>query len=603
MKIIEVEQGSTEWHAHRNKHRNASDASAMMGASPYVPRNELVKRIATGIQPEFDAATLARFADGHRIEPLGRAMAEKIIADDLYPVVGVHDDGVLSASFDGLTICGSTAAEIKQWNESKADSVRGGKVPPEDYWQCFQQLYVSGAERLMYMVTDGTPEKCVHCWVSPMKREFAALLAGWKQFEQDVLDYKPTETVMAAVAEVQSLPAVSVQVNGSIEIASNLPAFGVALKEFIARIDMKPSTDQAFADAEAAVKTLEKAQEKLEAAKASGLAQVATVDEMVRTVDSLAQLARSTRLALDKMVKGRKDEIRGEIATTAKLAYFDYLSQQNKKLKGRVMLPTVTPDFAGAMKGKKSITSLRSAVDDLMAKAKIEANQLADDYAANIATIDEIAANHQFLIRDLADLVTINPEHVKAVVQGRIDAHEAAEAKRREEEREKIRKEEEARANREAEAKAEKERQKIRAEEQAKLLAEKVATPVPVLSDKAVADENARNFVDAVEAKGADGLPVSAARIYADEPTPIIAQTQPAGPGPIQPQPAHPTLADIGKPRVASRLTAKASRPTDAEIIGVLSQHYRVHESTVIAWLLEMDLKKASAEMAKEFAA
>lgn len=559
MKTIDVTQGSAEWLAHREKHRNASDAPVIMGASKNMARNELLRILATGATKEHSQYVQeVVFARGHDVEALARPLAEVFIGDDLYPVVGVHDDGYLAASMDGLTMDGSTAWESKQWNEQKAAVVRAGKVPEEDYWQCVQVLHVSGAERLLYTVSDGTPEKTVHVWMSPLKRDARDLLAGWKQFDADLASYVPPQTAVIAVAEVQSLPAVSVQVNGSIEIASNLPAFGVALKEFIARIDMKPSTDQAFADAEAAVKTLEKAQEKLEAAKASGLAQVATVDEMVRTVDSLAQLARSTRLALDKMVKGRKDEIRGEIATTAKLAYFDYLSQQNKKLKGRVMLPTVTPDFAGAMKGKKSITSLRSAVDDLMAKAKIEANQLADDYAANIATIDEIAANHQFLIRDLADLVTINPEHVRAVVQGRIDAHEAAEAKRRDEERERMRLQEEAKAKRKAEQEAEDARAKIRTEERAK--AQK----------------------DADDARAAE-LP---------RPSPVIAQTQPCGPGPIKPQPE----------RIAPRLTAKASRPTDAEIISVLALHYRMHESAVIGWLFDMDLNKASAEMAKEFA-
>lgn len=44
-------------------------------------------------------------------------------------------------------------------------------------------------------------------------------------------------------------------------------------------------------------------------------------------------------------------------------------------------------------------------------------------------------------------------------------------------------------------------------------------------------------------------------------------------------------------------------RPTDAEIIGVLALHYRVHESKVIEWLLDVDLDAASRDMLTEFAA
>lgn len=575
MKIIEVEQGTPEWHAHRALHRNGSDAPAVMGASKNMPRNEFVRIIATGDEKEYSRYVQeVVFARGKAVEAMARPIAESIIGEDLFPIVGVHDDGYLAASSDGLTMDCTQAWECKQWNEGKAALVRAGKVPDEDRWQCVQVLYVSGAERLLYMVTDGTRENCVYVWFSLMKRDERDLLAGWKQFEQDVLDYKPSETVVSAVAEVQHLPAVSVQVNGAIEIASNLPAFSVALKDFIGRIDMKPETDQAFAEAEAAVKTLEKAQAALEAAKASGLAQVATVDEMVRTADSLTQLMRSTRLALEKMVKGRKDEIRADIAHKARHAYNAHLQAQQQKLKGRVPLVLAAPDFAGAMKGKKTISSLRGAVDDLLAKAKIEANKLADDYAANLATLDELAPEHQFLFRDLTDLVTVSPEHLPGIVKSRVAEHEAAEQKRLDDERERIRKEEEARANREAEAKAEKARQAIREEEQVKARA-------------AVAAEQDRQL------KTATGAAAVA--------TPVLEVERSRIGVPVDFEPAG-SQKPLGRAPISHfAMRREPPRPTDTEVIGVLADHYRVHESKVIEWLMAMDLNLASAEMAKEF--
>ena len=41
MRIIDLVQGSPEWLAHRRTVHSASDAPAMMGASPYVTRAEL----------------------------------------------------------------------------------------------------------------------------------------------------------------------------------------------------------------------------------------------------------------------------------------------------------------------------------------------------------------------------------------------------------------------------------------------------------------------------------------------------------------------------------------------------------------------------------
>ena len=80
MRTLNLAQGSPEWLAHRRTTRNASEAPAMMGASPYVTRTELVRQRATGIDREIDAATQRVFDRGHEVEPALRALAETIIA-------------------------------------------------------------------------------------------------------------------------------------------------------------------------------------------------------------------------------------------------------------------------------------------------------------------------------------------------------------------------------------------------------------------------------------------------------------------------------------------------------------------------------------------
>ena len=109
-------QGGPEWHAHRATKFNASDAPAMMGCSPHQTRTELLTRMKTGISQDVDAATQRRFDDGHRFEALARPLAEQIIGEDLYPVTG--SNGMLSASFDGLTMDESTAFEHKSLNDA-----------------------------------------------------------------------------------------------------------------------------------------------------------------------------------------------------------------------------------------------------------------------------------------------------------------------------------------------------------------------------------------------------------------------------------------------------------------------------------------------------
>ena len=44
-----------------------------------------------------------------------------------------------------------------------------------------------------------------------------------------------------------------------------------------------------------------------------------------------------------------------------------------------------------------------------------------------------------------------------------------------------------------------------------------------------------------------------------------------------------------------------SKRPTDDEIIAALALHFRIHESKVIEWLLDMDLDGATERMMEEF--
>lgn len=116
MIVHDVQQGSQAWHVLRASHFTASEAPAMMGASPYTTRSELLKQKATGIvDAEFDSHKAALFQAGHDAEDSFRPVAENMIGDDLYNVTGtlVVDGLQLLASFDGLTMDHVTGFEHK----------------------------------------------------------------------------------------------------------------------------------------------------------------------------------------------------------------------------------------------------------------------------------------------------------------------------------------------------------------------------------------------------------------------------------------------------------------------------------------------------------
>lgn len=444
-------QGSPTWLAYRAQHFNASDAPAMMGLSDYKTRTQLMHDLHTGLAPEVDAATQRRFDDGHRFEALARPLAEEIIGQDLYPVVG--SEGKLSASFDGLTMCESIAFEHKTLNDNlraiMVDGCNGADLDMQYQIQMEQQLMVSGAEKCLFMASKWDGDELVeerHCWYVSNATLRQDILQGWTQFAIDLAAYVPAELAVPAVAAPQlSLPAVSIQVNGSIALVDNLDKFGAALSAYVEHINKKPESDQDFADLEATVKTLKAAEDALDAAENGALAQTESIDSMRRTVGLYRETARTNRLLVEKLVKAEKENRRTKIISDAAAELHAHMNGLNARL-GRPYMPKVESDFQGVVKGLKSIDSMKDKVATELARCKIEANAAADRIQGNLTTLRELAANHAFLFADTAQIVLKEPDDLTMLVKSRISEHQAAEEKKAEKLRESIRAEEEAKA-------------------------------------------------------------------------------------------------------------------------------------------------------------
>lgn len=463
MITINAAQGSAEWYAHRKPPmRNASESPNVMGEG-YVSRSEFMRQWVTGVAPEIDAATQARFDKGHHFERLAMPLAEEIIGESLYPVVGV--DGVYSASFDGLTMGEDTAYEHKTLNDSIRSCKSAVDLPALYRIQMEHQLMVSGAQKCLFLATlwndaDELVEK-LELWYEPDLKLRQQICAAWEQFVADAATYVPPEVIPAAVAApVLALPAVSIKVDGAVALTSNLGVFLAELKRFIADIPEKPSTDTDFANCKAACKTLQEAQDALDAAEANALGQVASFEQMKRAKALCFDLARNTRLALEKLVVAREKAIKEDIVAVGKQAFADHIARLNARL-GRPLMPLVPVDFNAAIKSKRTIESLRNAVDTALADGKIRASAIADAIQINLGTITNHGVDHPFLFADVAQLVLKDADAVMAIVKSRVSEHEAAKAKAEQETRDRIRAEEQAKAKQEAEAKAKEDADKL----------------------------------------------------------------------------------------------------------------------------------------------
>lgn len=445
MQIHDLIQGSPEWDQFRLQHFGASEAAAMLGLSKKVKRSELLHMKHTGNPKEFSRWVQENILDyGHEVEALARPMVEQLIGEDLYPVT-CSDGGMLSASCDGLTLAGDIAFEHKQWNEELAAAVRAGQLP-EDHMPQYQQiLLVTGAGKVIFVVSDGTPDRMVHMEVFPDLGWHARIVAGWAQFKQDLETYVPPAVTVEAVGRTpESLPALRIEVTGMVT-ASNLDLFKEHAIAVFGGINRELKTDQDFADAEKAVKWCGDVEDRLKAAKQHALSQTESIDALFRAIDEISAEARSTRLELDRLVKARKEQIRAEILKEGVDGLAAHLAGLNTRL-GKPYMPAVPADFAGAMKGKKTVASLRDAVSTTLANAKIEANAIADRIDANLKTLREQAKDHAFLFADTAQLVLKAPDDCQAVITARISEHKAAEEKRLEAERQRIADEERQKA-------------------------------------------------------------------------------------------------------------------------------------------------------------
>lgn len=488
MQVHHLTQGSPEWHAYRRNHFNASDAPAMLGCSPYKTRDQLIAELATGVTEEVDAATQRRFDDGHRFETLARPLAEQIIGEELAPLVG--SEGKYSASFDGLTLMEDTAFEHKTLNKDlravMVDGCTGDQLPKLYRVQMEQQCMVAGATRVLFMASKWEGDELAearHCWYTPDAELRAEIIAGWAQLEKDVAAYvAPNVTPQKVVAEaVTALPTVFAQVTGSIALKDNLPEYEVALRDFIDhRLITKPESDQDFANLDLQIKALKGAEAALDASEEQALSQAEMLSAFKRQKDMLHKLTRDTRLAAEKLLDARKEQIKLEQVQRGQKEFAAHIASLNTRL-GKPYMPTVPNDFPGAIKNKRTVDSLRDAVNTELARAKIAANEIADRIQVNLTTLREMASSHTLLFADTPTIVLKATDDLTTLVKARIAEHEATEARRLEAERERIRKEEADRADREA-------REKLAAEESAAQAAITQAAKAETLHPAVAAD-------------------------------------------------------------------------------------------------------------------
>jgi hypothetical protein len=308
-------------------------------------------------------------------------------------------------------------------------------LEPHYVWQLEHQALVTGAERILFMASDGTEERCVSMWYTPHHPD--EVINGWHQFVDDLANYQPRQEKSEPTGKSpEDLPALRIELTGEVT-DTNLEHFREHALAILDGINTELQTDEDFASAEKTTKWAKEVEKRLDAAKEHALSQTDSIDRLFRTIDEIREQARQTRLDLEKKVEARKKSIRHEIAQEAKNALDEHIKGleqplENQGVKTGVINDLVSADFAAAMKGKKTVRSLRDAVDERLAQAKIEANEWADRIRANLHTFAAEADGYETLFPDQDRLVQKSPEDMVATVKARIAEHEAEQKRRKE---------------------------------------------------------------------------------------------------------------------------------------------------------------------------
>lgn len=144
MKIIDIKQGTPEWHEFRRTHIGASDSPAIAGVSPWVTKEQVWAQKVFDIRMPVTGA----MQRGIDLEPQAREYFIQQTEIEVFPLVAEDETyPFFSASFDGISVDHKIILEIKC-----PSRIEGVNRFPEIYIPQFQkQMYIACVEEMYYL--------------------------------------------------------------------------------------------------------------------------------------------------------------------------------------------------------------------------------------------------------------------------------------------------------------------------------------------------------------------------------------------------------------------------------------------------------------------
>lgn len=196
-KIIELEQGSSEWLEWRKKHLMASETPALFGVG-YFNEKELAK-IKYHNKETYQSEAMRK---GLEAEATIREFAESLTLYNFEPIV--LQKGKFGASLDGFDKEFGVVAEYKN-SKSGYEALKNGKVSDTYYYQIQHQLMVSGANSCYLFVREPDTGDILWEIVEPKREVFAEIKGKWTKFVNEWKNKEIPEPKMDDSDEVMNL--------------------------------------------------------------------------------------------------------------------------------------------------------------------------------------------------------------------------------------------------------------------------------------------------------------------------------------------------------------------------------------------------------------
>ncbi len=212
----------------------------------------------------------------------------------------------------------------------------------------------------------------------------------------------------------------TIQLTGEIQ-NSNFTQWKSDLIKQIQTTNSQLVTDDDFVTAARHVKLFKAAENTLKQAKQSAINQASDIQKLFTAIDEVTAEAREARLALERQIKIRKQEIKEQLIASGIERVHESIRQQNSDFQLIDHVHFVDfRRFETAVKGKVGIRGIEIAIDGLCAAIQQEISLQAAEVKHNVLVINALPSHHQMLFQDRASLFALSKQELELTIDKRI---------------------------------------------------------------------------------------------------------------------------------------------------------------------------------------